>query len=123
MYSLVGAIIFLVITIMTVLVACGLPFGEFTMGGYHRILPPKLRIISVVSIFIQLFAVIVILQMGGHIKFWFPINITRYICFFFAIYLSLNTFMNLFSKSKKEKYVMTPLSAITALCFWLTLTT
>lgn len=120
MYSLVGATIFLAIAIMTVLVACGLPFGEFTMGGQYRILPPKLRVMSVVCLFIQLFAVIIILQMGGFVELWFPFNITKYICFFFALYLSFNSIMNLFSKSKKERYVMTPLSIIAAICFWLT---
>ena len=36
------------------------------------------------------------------------------------IYLSLNTVMNFFSKSKKEKYIMTPLSFVTSMCFWIT---
>lgn len=120
MYSLIGAIIFLAIAIMTILVACGLPLGEFTMGGQYRILPKKLRVMSMVCVVIQIFAVIFILQAGGFIKLWFPSNITRYICFFFAIYLSLNTVMNLSSKSKKEKYVMTPISFVAAVCYWIT---
>jgi len=37
-----------------------------------------------------------------------------------AVYLSLNTVMNFISKSRKERYIMTPLSAITAVCFWIT---
>jgi len=37
-----------------------------------------------------------------------------------AVYLSLNTIMNFVSKSKKEKYIMTPLSFVTAICFWIT---
>lgn len=38
----------------------------------------------------------------------------------FAAYLSLNTIMNMISKSRKEKYVMTPLSLIAGICFWIT---
>ncbi len=120
MYSLIGATIFIVIAIIAVLVACGLPLGEFTMGGQYRVLPKKLRVLSLFCVIIQIFAVIIILQTGGFIKLWFPSNVTRYICFFFAIYLSLNTFMNFFSKSKKEKYVMTPISLIAAICYWIT---
>lgn len=120
MYSLIGAILFFVIAIMTVLVACGLPLGEFTMGGQYRILPKKFRVISLVCLIIQIFAAIIILQAGGFIHLWFSTNITRYICFFFAIYLSLNTIMNLVSKSKKEKYVMTPISLVAAICYWIT---
>ena len=33
---------------------------------------------------------------------------------------NLNTVMNCISKSKKEKVVMTPLSLISAICFWVT---
>jgi len=53
MLSILGAVLFGLIATMTVLVACGLPLGEFT-------------------------------------------------------------------KSKKEKYVMTPISLIVGICFWIT---
>lgn len=120
MYSIIGAILFSILAIMTILVACGLPLGEFTMGGQHKVLPKKLRIMAVISVVIQLFALIIVLQAGGHLGIWFSARITKYICIFFAVYLSLNTIMNFLSKSKKERYVMTPLSLIAAICFWIT---
>lgn len=120
MFSIVGAIIFGLIAVMTVLVACGLPLGEFTMGGQHKILPKKFRLAAVISLAIQIFAIIIILQAGGLLPLWFSLKITKYICFFFAAYLSLNTIMNMISRSRKEKYVMTPLSLIAAICFWVT---
>ncbi|WP_371922456.1 hypothetical protein [Treponema sp. OMZ 857] len=99
---------------------CGLPLGEFTMGGQHKILPNKLRVAAVISVAIQIFAMIIILQAGGFISLWLSFKVTKYICFFFAAYLSLNTIMNMISKSRKEKYVMTPLSLIVGICFWIT---
>ena len=120
MFSILGAVLFGVIAIMTVLVACGLPLGEFTMGGQHKILPKKFRVMAVISVAIQIFAMIIILQAGGFISLWLSFKITKYICFFFAVYLFLNTIMNMISKSRKEKYVMTPLSLIVAICFWIT---
>ena len=120
MFSILGAVLFGVIAIMTVLVACGFPLGEFTMGGQHKILPKKFRVMAVISVAIQIFAMIIILQAGGFIPLWLPFKVTKYICFFFAAYLSLNTIMNMISKSKKEKYVMTPISLIAAICFWIT---
>ena len=120
MFSILGAVLFGVIAIMTVLVACGLPLGEFTMGGQHKILPKKFRVMAVISVAIQIFAMIIILQAGGFIPLWLPFKVTKYICFFFATYLSLNTIMNMISKSRKEKYVMTPLSFIAGICFWIT---
>ena len=120
MFSILGAVLFGVIAIMTVLVACGLPLGEFTMGGQHKILPKKFRVMAVISVAIQIFAMIIILQAGGFISLWLSFKVTKYICFFFASYLSLNTIMNMISKSRKEKYVMTPLSFIAGICFWIT---
>ena len=120
MFSILGAVLFGVIVIMTVLVACGLPLGEFTMGGQHKILPKKFRVIAVISVAIQVFAMVIILQAGGFISMWLSFKVTKYICFFFAAYLSLNTIMNMISKSRKEKYVMTPLSLIAGICFWIT---
>ena len=90
------------------------------MGGQHKILPKKFRLAAVVSVAIQIFAMIIILQAGGLLPLWLPFKVTKYICFFFAAYLSLNTIMNMISKSKKEKYVMTPISLIAAICFWIT---
>ena len=120
MFSILGAVLFGVIVAMTVLVACGLPLGEFTMGGQHKILPKKFRVMAVISVAIQIFAMIIILQAGGFISLWLSFKITKYICFFFAVYLFLNTIMNMISKSRKEKYVMTPLSFIAGICFWIT---
>ena len=120
MFSILGAVLFGVIATMTVLVVCGLPLGEFTMGGQHKILPKKLRVTAVISVAIQIFAMIIILQAGGFISLWLSFKVTKYICFFFAAYLSLNTIMNMISKSKKEKYVMTPLLLIAGICFWIT---
>ena len=120
MFSILGAVLFGVIAIMTVLVACGFPLGEFTMGGQHKILPENFRVMAVISMAIQIFAMIIILQAGGFIPLWLSFKVTKYICFFFAAYLSLNTIMNMISKSRKEKYVMTPLSLIAGICFFVT---
>ena len=117
MFAILGAVIFGVIATMTILVACGLPLGEYTMGGQHKVLPKNLRVAAVISVAIQIFAMIIILQAGDFISLWFSFKVTKYICFFFAAYLSLNTIMNMISKSRKERFVMTPLSLIAGLCF------
>ncbi|MCC3172134.1 hypothetical protein K4I03_1264 [Streptococcus sanguinis] len=46
---------------MIVLIACGLPLGEYTMGGQHKILPKKFKVSAVISIAIQIFAMIIVL--------------------------------------------------------------
>ncbi len=53
MFSILGAVLFGVIAIMTVLVACGLPLSEYTMGGQHKIFA-KFRLAAVISLAIQI---------------------------------------------------------------------
>jgi hypothetical protein len=120
MIAIIGAFLFAIVAVMTVLVACGAPLGEFTMGGKYKVLPKQLRIVAVISFLIQIFAIIVILQAGGILTLWFSEKTTKNLCIFFALYLSLNILMNLFSNSKKEKYFATPLSVVAAIFFWIT---
>lgn len=119
MLNIITALIFLLIAIVNTLLICGLPLGEFTMGGQHKILPKKLRILALLSLIVQIFAIVIILQAGGFLPLLFSAEITKIICFAYAIFLSLNTVMNFLSKSPKEKYVMTPFSLLASICFWI----
>ena len=120
MIAIIGASTFSVAIILSILLICGLPLGEFTMGGQYKVFPKKLRIVLVLQLAIQIFFVIIVLQMSGIIPLLFSGNVTKIICVVMAVYLSLNTVMNCISKSKKEKFIMTPLSLISAICFWIT---
>lgn len=119
MITIIGASAFSIVIILSILIICGLPLGEFTMGGKYKVYPKKLRIVLLLQLILQIFFVVIILQMGGFIPFCFSRNVTKIICIVMAAYLSLNTIMNFMSNSKKEKYVMTPLSLIASVCFWI----
>ena len=119
MVAIIGAGVFSIVIVLSFLIVCGFPLGELTMGGRYKVFPKKLRIVLVMQLIIQIFFVVIILQMGGLIPFWFSENATKIICIIMAVYLSFNTIMNFISKSKKEKYIMTPLSAISAVCFYI----
>lgn len=118
--SLIGACAFSVVIILSFLIILGLPLGELTMGGQYKVFPKKLRIVLVSQLLLQVFFVIVILQAGGYLPLWFSHKTTRIILIVMAVYLSLNVLMNLASKSRKERLIMTPLSLIAAVCFWIT---
>lgn len=120
MAAIIGACAFSIVIVLSILIIIGLPLGELTMGGQYKVFPKKLRIVLFTQLFLQIFFVIIILQMGGIIPLWFSYNVTRVISICMSIYLSLNALMNLVSKSKKERYIMTPLSLIAAICFWIT---
>lgn len=120
MIAIIGAGVFSIIIVLSILIICGMPLGELTMGGQYKVFPGKLRIVLVVQLLIQVFFVMIILQAGGHIPLWFSYKATKFICIVMAIYLSINVIMNFISKSKKEKCIMTPLSLLSAICFWIT---
>lgn len=121
MSSILCIILFGANLVLTFLVAIGMPLGEYTLGGKYKVLPTKLRIFSGMSLIIQLFAMIIILEVSGFVTTGIPLDIVISIAYFIATYLSTKIVSNLFSKSKKERYVMTPLSLITSICFWLTI--
>jgi len=118
--AIIGSILFSIVIVLYILLASGFPYGEYAMGGKHKILPQKERIISAVSVIIQAFAIYILLRAGSVISFGFSDKTANLLCYFFAVYLTLNVFMNLLSKSKKERLFMTPLSIVIAICFWLT---
>jgi hypothetical protein len=118
--ALTGSILFSIVIALYILLASGLPYGEYAMGGKHRILPKKERIICLISVMVQIFAILILLQAGRVIRIGFSEKTTIILCYFFAVYLSLNVLMNLLSKSKKERLIMTPVSFIIAVCFWIT---
>lgn len=118
--ALTGSILFAIVLVLYILLALGLPYGEYAMGGKYKILPKKERIISIISVIVQIFAILILLQAGDVIRLGFSARTTIILCYFFAAYLSLNVLMNLLSKSKKERLFMTPLSLLIAVCFWIT---
>ena len=118
--SITGSIVFFIASIIYILLVLGLPFGEFAMGGKYKVMPGGMRIVCAVSVLIQWFAIMILLQTSGILPLIFSINVTKGLCIFFAVYLTLNSVMNGFSKSKKERIFVTPLSIIAAICFWIT---
>lgn len=117
MLMYVGAFILLAVIILSILLICGFPLGELTMGGKYKIWPKELRMIAIGQLLLQLFAVYILLSAGAVIPLLFTRKMTKIICFVFAVFFVSNTFMNFVSKSKKEKCIMTPMSAIEAICF------
>lgn len=120
MFSILAAIIFFVVIVINVLIICGLPLGELTMGGQNKILPKEMRLVASINLIVQVFAIIIVLQGGGYIKLWFSYGATRMICYIYAVFMILNSVMNFISRSKKEKYIMTPLALLAGVCFFMT---
>ena len=119
-FAVTGAALLFIAALFEVLLICGLPLGEFTMGGRYKILPPVMRVAAFFSLLTQVFAGLILLQACGLMSMWFSYGVARIICYVFAGFFAFNTIMNIFSMSKKEKLVMTPLALIEAVCFLMT---
>ncbi|GIN20076.1 hypothetical protein [Siminovitchia fordii] len=109
--SIIVIIMFISIAVFQVLLALGLPLGEFALGGFYKVLPHKFRILSAINAIVLLIMGVVFLQ---HINVLNIFNFlpTDILVWIITVFLGLNTIANLISRSKKERYVMTPLSSI-----------
>lgn len=82
----VGAFILLAVIILSILLICGFPLGELTMGGKYKIWPKKLRMIAIGQLLLQLFALYILLSAGAVIPLLFTRKMTKIICFVFAVF-------------------------------------
>lgn len=119
--AITGSALILVIIILYLLLVLGYPYGEYAMGGQNKVLPPKMKVTAAIAIILQVIILIVLLEAGNILNTGLPSQVVSIAGYIFAAYLSVNIVMNLMSKSRKERMVMTPLSAIAAVCYWITL--
>ena len=117
----IGAVLLGVVIVMSILLICGLPLGEFSMGGrFWKVWPPKVRVVAISQLLTQCFALYIILAGGAILPYFINLTVTRVICYVFAAFFLGNTVMNAISPSKKEKFVMTPMSLAAFVCFLIT---
>ena len=116
----IGIGIFAALIVLNILLLFGAPLGEFTMGGQDRKLAKSKRKLVLISILIQIFAILILAQLGDIYLVGFSHNVARISAYILGGYMCLNTAMNFLSRSKKERLVMTPLAAVTAICILVT---
>ena len=119
MHIYIGALLLTAVIILSILLLCGLPLGELTMGGRYKVWPRKLKPVAASQLAVQVFALYILLSAAGIVPCFISESVTKIICFVFAAFFLGNTVMNFFSTSKKEKCVMTPMSAVSSICFLL----
>ena len=107
--SIIVAVFCMSVAVFQVLLSLGYPFGEFAMGGYYKVLPKKLRIVSAVNALILIFMGFVFL-LHTNVLNGLDFLSTNILVWVITIFLGLNTIANLISRSKKERLFMTPLS-------------
>ena len=109
----ISVLLAFVFALLHLSLALGAPFGEYVLGGVHKVLPNKMRSISGGFLFIFTMVGLLYLQKSEIINAIFNTVLTNVLLIVYTLSLAYAIIGNWFlTKSKKEKYVMTPLSVI-----------
>ncbi|MFT3722621.1 MAG: hypothetical protein QM773_03455 [Hyphomonadaceae bacterium] len=90
--------------------AAGVPLGRFAWGGGHERLPVNLRIGSLLAIAIYAIFAVIVLERAGLVSLLPYAPIAGIGIWIVLAYLALGVVMNAISRSKPERYTMTPLA-------------
>jgi len=106
-------VILSLLAVFQLALALGAPLGRFAWGGQHRVLPGRLRIGSLVSIVVYAIIAVLALDRVGLIDVVPDVVSTVGMWVVFA-YFVLGIPLNAISRSKPERYAMTPVVTILA---------
>ncbi|WP_210479934.1 hypothetical protein [Naasia sp. SYSU D00948] len=116
----VAAVLFCVIlaalAVFQIALIAGAPLGHLAWGGQDRVLPRQKRIGSVVSIVLYAAFALLALERVGLLDL-LPSAVdpvVRVLMWIVFAYLVLGIPLNLISRSKPERYVMTPVATVLA---------
>jgi hypothetical protein len=102
-----------VLAVFQLALALGAPLGRFAWGGQHRVLPAKLRIGSLVSIVIYGMIALLALDRAGLVDV-VPDPVSTVGMWVAFGYFVLGIPLNAISRSRPERYTMTPVVAVLA---------
>ncbi|MCF6744269.1 hypothetical protein E9529_08255 [Blastococcus sp. KM273128] len=103
------------LAVFQVALAAGRPWGRFAWGGQHDVLPPRLRTGSAVSVVLYLVFAVVILQAAGLVAV-LTATVADVGIRVLTGYFALGVVLNGISRSRPERFVMTPLVLVLAAC-------
>lgn len=95
--------------------AAGAPLGRFAWGGGHERLPANLRAGSAVSVAIYAVIVIIVLERAGLASVLPYPQIAAIGIWVIVAWLALGVVMNAISRSRPERYTMTPVALVLCL--------
>jgi len=109
----VNMILVFVMALLQMALTFGVPLGEYALGGMNKILPIKMRFVSALCSSLFVIVGLSYLQLASKTYLLFNATFIDILLIVYTIFLALAIISNGFlTKSKKEKYVMTPLSII-----------
>jgi len=117
---IVATIVLAALGVFQLLLAIGLPLGQFAWGGQHKgVLPASLRWSSLVAVPIIVLAAWIILARVNLVVPLVTVKVVQMAVWIFTGYFALNSVMNIMSTSSSERLLMTPTSAVLVACFFI----
>jgi hypothetical protein len=105
------------LAVFQALLVLGAPLGRFAWGGQHRVLPVRLRVGSVISLVVYGVLAGIVLARAGLLETGFSEGLLRVAAWIAAAYFFLGIWLNLASRSKPERTVMSPAAAVLCALF------
>ena len=118
-YAYIACFVFACLVIFQLALILGAPIGKFAWGGYHEVLPKKLRIASLISVFSYLAFSVTILESAGLVSLFSSDRMVSIVMWLVTTYFFIGVIMNGISRSKYERTVMTPVVLALAVLFLL----
>lgn len=106
-------VILAALTVFQLALIAGAPIGRFAWGGQNDVLPRRTRIGSVVSIVLYAVFAIIILDRAALIDV-VPDAVSAISTWVLVGYFTLGILLNGISRSKPERYTMTPVTLVLA---------
>jgi hypothetical protein len=113
--AMAAAFGFVVVAGFQVGLALGAPWGRAAWGGAHDRLPAGLRIASAVAATVWIAAALVILGLAGSEPIPLPFTVATWVAWVLFGMLALGALMNLASRSRWERFLMSPVALVLSL--------
>jgi preprotein translocase subunit SecY len=114
--AVVATVVFAALAVLQLLVAAGKPYGRLVWGGGHRVLPAKLRIGSVIAVVLYTAFILVLLDRSGLLSVLGSGAFSVVAAWVLFAYFAIGIVVNAISRSKPERFTMTPVNAVLAAC-------
>jgi hypothetical protein len=115
--AVVAYVLLAALAVFQIALAAGAPLGSLAWGGRHRVLPRGLRIGSAVAVVLYaLFVWIIAAAVAGVDRFGDYVPAANPAIWVLAAYFGVGILANLVSRSRPERFVMTPVAAVLFTC-------
>ena len=110
--AILTCIVFGLLAVFQLALVFGAPLGHFAWGGADRVLPRAKRIGSAVAILVYAMFAWLLLMKAELVSMALPEVVVDVAAWVITVYFALGIVMNAMSRSKPERYTMTPVAIV-----------